>query len=75
LWDFKKWTSFIVNTIVKLNPISHVLVYFIDGSLSGKGGIHGHDLHETIQTNYSCAQQVELKQFCFIYCKKLQINH
>jgi hypothetical protein len=39
LWDFLKRTPFI-NTTVKLNLISHVSVYYIDGSSSGKGGIH-----------------------------------
>jgi hypothetical protein len=37
--EFFKRTPFIVNTIVRLNPISHALVYYIDGSSSGKGGI------------------------------------
>jgi hypothetical protein len=31
LWDFLKWTPFIVNTIVKLNAISHASVYYIGG--------------------------------------------
>jgi hypothetical protein len=45
LWDFFKWTPFIVNTIVKLNPISRGSVYYVDGSSSGKGDIHRPDLH------------------------------
>jgi hypothetical protein len=69
LWDFKKWTPFIVNSIVKLNPISHPSVYYIDGSSSGKGGIHGPDLHETIETNYSSAQQVELAVLIYLLLK------
>jgi hypothetical protein len=32
LWDFFKQTPFIINTIVKLNPIIHASVYYIDGS-------------------------------------------
>jgi hypothetical protein len=36
LWDFLKQTPFIVNTIVKSNPISHASVFYIDGSSSGK---------------------------------------
>jgi hypothetical protein len=66
---FKKWTPFIVNTIVKLNPISHASVYYIDGSSSGKGGIHGLDLHKTTQTNYSSAQQVELVVLIYLLQK------
>jgi hypothetical protein len=46
--------------MVKQNPISHASVYYIDVSSSGNGGIDGTDLHETIQTTYSSAQQVEL---------------
>jgi hypothetical protein len=49
LWDFLKRPPFIVNTVVKLNPISHASVYYIDGSSSGKEGIRGPDLHKTIQ--------------------------
>jgi hypothetical protein len=60
----------IINATVKWKPISHASAYYIDGS-SGKGGIHGPDLHETIQTNYSSAQQVELAVLTYL----LQINH
>jgi hypothetical protein len=49
--------SIIVNTIVNLNPISHASVYYIDGSSSGKGGIDGPGLHDTIQTTYFLAKQ------------------
>jgi hypothetical protein len=73
LWDFLKPTPFIVNTIVKLNPISYASVFYIDESSSGKGGIHGPYLHETIQTNYSSTQQVELA-FLIYLLKKLKIN-
>jgi hypothetical protein len=66
---FKKWTPFIVNTIVKLNPLFHASVYYINGSSSGKGGIHGPDLHETIQTNYSSAQQAELAVLIYLLQK------
>jgi hypothetical protein len=68
LWDFLKRTPFIVNTRVKLNPISHASVYYVDGSSSGKGGIHGPDLYETIQTNYS-VQQVELAVLIYLLQK------
>jgi hypothetical protein len=44
--------------------------FHVGGSSSGKGDIHGPDLHETIPTNYSFAQQVELPVLIF-YCKKL----
>jgi hypothetical protein len=41
----------------------------MDGSLSGKGGIHAPDLHESIQTNYSSAQQVELTVLIYLLQK------
>jgi hypothetical protein len=44
-------------------------VYYIDGSSSGKGGIDGPDLHETIQTTYSSAQQVELAVLIYLLQK------
>jgi hypothetical protein len=66
---FFKRTPFIVNTIVKLNPISHALIYYADGSSYDKRGIHGPDLHETIQTNYSSAQQVELAVLIYLLQK------
>jgi hypothetical protein len=66
---FLKITPFIVNTIVKLNPTSHASVYYIDGSSSGKGGIHGPDLHETTQTNYSSVQQIELAVLIYLLQK------
>jgi hypothetical protein len=52
-----------------LNPLSHTSVYYIDGSSSSKGGIHEPDLHETIQTNYSSAQQVELAVLIYLLHK------
>jgi hypothetical protein len=67
--DFLKLTPFIVNTIVKLNPISHTSVYYIDGSSFGKGGIHGPNLHESIQTNYSSEKQVELAVLIYLMQK------
>jgi hypothetical protein len=69
LWDFLKQIPYIVTTIVKLNPVSHASVYYIDGSLSGKGGIHEPDLHETIQTNYSSTQQVKLTVLIYLLQK------
>jgi hypothetical protein len=52
-----------------LNPISHASVNCVDGSSFSKGGIHGPDLHETIQTNYSSAQQVELTVLIYLLQK------
>jgi hypothetical protein len=66
---FFKRTPFIVNTIVKLNPISHALIYYADGSSYDKRGIHGPDLHETIQTNYSSTQQIELAVLIYLVQK------
>jgi hypothetical protein len=66
LWNFLKQTPFIINTIVKLNPLSHASFYYIDGSSTGKAGIHGPDLHKTIQTNYSSTQQVKLTVLIYL---------
>jgi hypothetical protein len=43
--------------------------FHVGGSSSGKGDIHGPDLHETIPTNYSSAQQVELPVLIYLLQK------
>jgi hypothetical protein len=56
-------------SVVEFLSISHASVYYIDGSSSGKGGIHGPDLHATVQINYSSAQQVELTVLIYLLQK------
>lgn len=57
LWDFLKKTSFIISNVCKTSPTPGVpMYYYIDGSSTGKGGIHGPGLNFSIQSEYSSAQ-------------------
>lgn len=60
LWDFLQKTEFIINSIIQPIPISNAPVCFVDGSSTAKRGIHGPDLHLTINSPYVSAQKVKL---------------
>ena len=51
--DFLIWTVFVITKITQPSPIPQADIHFIDDSSNGIGGIHGPNIHQSINTSFS----------------------